>query len=149
MQQICIVIPARYKSSRLEGKPLKNIQGKKMIQMVWEQCSKSLDKNKIFIATDDRRIEEFCKSNNMNTVMTSKNCLTGTDRVYDFSKKNKFDIYINIQGDEPLIDPKDIKKIINLSFKYPDSILNGMTKITNETEYKSKNIPKVVTDKNC
>ena len=146
MLNYCIVIPARYNSTRLNGKPLATIKGKKLIERVWLQCVKAVDKKYIYILTDDLRIKNFCESNSMNVVMTSKKHLTGTDRVCEFSKKYIFDYYINVQGDEPLIDPKDIKYFLNKIKIYPDTILNGKTKIRDKKEFFNLNIPKVVTN---
>ena len=80
--------------------------------------------------------------------MTSKKCLTGTDRVAEVAKKIKSETYINVQGDEPIFNPVDLRKIINSSKKNKKNILLGYTEIKNELEYKNKNIPKVVFDKN-
>ena len=80
----------------------------------------------------------------MNCVITSKKCLTGTDRVAEVANKIKSDIYINVQGDEPICDVNDIKKLIKSSKKYPNRIINGYTKIKDKRLFFSKNIPKVV-----
>ena len=112
-----IVIPARLKSSRFPGKPLAKICGKPMIFHVWKRCVGAVDKKLVFVATDNIKIVNVCKKFGIQTVMTSAKCKTGTDRMYDFSKKINSKIYINIQGDEPLIKPKDIKKVIKYSLK--------------------------------
>ena len=101
-----IIIPARYGSSRYSGKPLVKILGREMILRVADICKKVVKKKNLFIATDDRRISKKVSENGYNFVMTSKKCLTGTDRVAEASKKIKSDIYINVQGDEPTINPK-------------------------------------------
>ena len=113
MMKVSIIIPARYGSSRYEGKPLVKILGREMILRVADICAKVVKKNNLFIATDDKRISLKVDENGYNFIMTSKKCLTGTDRVAETSKKIKSDIYINVQGDEPTIRPNDIKKIIN------------------------------------
>ena len=143
-----IVIPARYKSSRFPGKPLALINNKAMIEYVWEICLSVTNKNNIIVATDHKKILNFCNKKNINVIMTSPLCLTGTDRVAEVSKKIKRKQYINVQGDEPLINPADIKKIINVSKKYPDLIINGMCEIKNIKDYKSYDVPKVTFDKN-
>ena len=84
-----VIIPARFKSSRLNGKPLKNINGIPMIVRTFNQCCKAVDRDLIYVSTDDSRIERVCKKNNIKVIMIKKNCLTGTDRVYLASKKNK------------------------------------------------------------
>ena len=147
MYDYLIVIPARYDSTRFPGKPLVNICGKSMIRRVWEKCIEALSADQVIIATDDERIVQHCEENKMNTILTSKECLTGTDRIYEVSKKIKSKIYINVQGDEPLISPEDILKIINESKDYPDSVVNGMANIKTPNDHKNPNIPKVVVDK--
>lgn len=148
MLDAILVIPARYKSGRLPGKPLIVIKGKTMLERVWTKCSKAFDKKKIFIATDDKRIQNLCKLKNYNCIMTSDKCLTGTDRVFEVSKKIKAKTYINVQGDEPLISPIDIKKVIQSSKKNKSYIINAMTKIDNEKDFRSVNVPKLTVDKN-
>lgn len=111
------IIPARYGSSRLEGKPLKDIEGKTMIQRVYERCSIALDE--VFIATDDERIKAHIESFGGKVVMTSKDHQTGTNRCLEALQKitNETqinpDVVINIQGDEPLLHPDQIKKIVS------------------------------------
>ena len=145
-----IIIPARYKSSRFPGKPLVDIKGKTMIQRVWEKCVAASSNEKVIIATDDMRIEEHCKSVGMRVIMTSDQCLTGTDRVSEVSRVIEVDFYINVQGDEPLIDPDDILKIINAYKENPEDTFCAMTKIDSAEDYTNKNIPKVVvSNDNC
>lgn len=139
-----VIIPARYKSRRLNGKPLKNINGVPMIVRTFNQCCKAVDRDLIYVSTDDARIEKVCKKNNIKVIMIKQNCLTGTDRVYLASKKINADVYINLQGDEPLFNPIDIKKIIKYSKKYRNEIITGYTKIKSHKMFKSLHIPKVV-----
>ena len=143
-----LIIPARYKSSRLMGKPLIKIDGIPMLIRTVNQCKKAIDPKLIYVATDDKRIERLCKKENVNVIMTSKKCLTGTDRVLDVSKKLYAKTYINVQGDEPVINPEDIKKIISLSQKSNKDILTGYCKISTKKMYRSLNVPKVVFSKN-
>ena len=81
-----LVIPARYSSKRLPGKPLKKINGKEMISHVWEKCIRAVGEKNVLIATDSKKIYNFCNLNSYNTLMTSDKCLTGTDRLYEVSK---------------------------------------------------------------
>ena len=110
------IIPARYGSSRLEGKPLMDIAGKPMIQCVFEQAKKQLEY--VLVATDDERIFKVVKEFGGNVVMTSLQHTTGTNRcleAYDIfwiENKMDFDVIINIQGDEPLLDPEQIRLIL-------------------------------------
>ncbi len=144
IKKFIIVITARYNSSRFPGKPLIKILGIPMLIRTYQQCLKVVSRDKIFIATDDKRIQKLCDDNNMSCVMTSKKCLTGTDRIAELSKKIKASFYINIQGDEPICDTGDIKKLIKTAKKYPNRIINGYTKITDKKLFLSKHIPKVV-----
>ncbi len=139
-----VVIPARYQSKRLKGKPLLNINGIPMIIRTFNQCKKAVHPKYIYVATEDEKIKKVCKKNNIKVVMTSKKCLTGTDRVYEFSKKIKADTYINLQGDEPLFNPFDIKKIIKFSKKFPMDIITGYCKIQSNEMFRSLHVPKVV-----
>lgn len=139
-----IIIPARYGSSRYSGKPLVKILGREMILRVADICNKVVKKKNLFIATDDRRISKKVSENGYNFVMTSKKCLTGTDRVAEASKKIKSDIYINVQGDEPTINPKDIRKIINAKIKFPNHVICGYDKIHKFQNPFNVNLPKVV-----
>ena len=91
-----LIIPARYKSSRFPGKPLTILKGKSMIRHVYDQCLKAVPKDSIYVATEDKRIADHCKKNNIQFIMTSDKCLTGTDRLCEVSKLVEADYYINI-----------------------------------------------------
>ncbi len=143
-----IIIPARLGSTRLPGKPLIILKGIPIIQRTYQRCIKVLPKNDVYVATDSKKIKDFCLKNSMNYIMTSKSCLTGTDRIGEASKKINSEFYMNIQGDEPFFSVKDIKKLINISKKFPKLVLNGFTEIKNKKQYFSRNVPKVVFGKN-
>ena len=142
--KVSIIIPARYGSSRYEGKPLVKILGREMILRVADICAKVVKKNNLFIATDDKRISQKVDENGYNFIMTSKKCLTGTDRVAETSKKIKSDIYINVQGDEPVFNPNDLTLLIKSINSYPALVLNGYTEISTEKDFFSSHTPKVV-----
>lgn len=146
-KNFALVIPARYQSSRFPGKPLIDILGKTMIQHVWDRCSQAIDKDLIYIATDDVRIKDEAISFGAQVIMTSKNCLTGTDRLAEVNEIINCDMIINVQGDEPLVNPEDILLIKDAFFKNR-KIINGMTQITDKEEFFSVNVPKVVTSIN-
>ena len=148
MRDFLLVIPARYKSKRLPGKPLINIKGIPMIIRTYNQCKKVVHHSKILVATDDKRILNLCKKNNINVMMTSSKCLTGTDRVAEVAKKIKKKFYINVQGDEPICNPSDIKKIIRTARKYPNKVINGFTEIKDKKMFNSPHVPKVIFKKN-
>ena len=139
-----VAIPARYKSSRLPGKPLKLINGKAMINHVWDLCIKAVGRKNVIVLTDDIRIKKHCIKHKISFFMTSKSCKTGTDRIYQFAKKNFYKYYINVQGDEPTINPKDIIKVINTKKKFPNHVICGYDKVHNFENPKSTNLPKVV-----
>lgn len=111
------VIPARYGSSRFEGKPLVDIKGKSMIQRVYEQASKCSSLQSVVVATDDERIESAVKSFGGEVVMTSSDHPSGTDRCAEAVSAlglNDDDVVINIQGDEPMIEPELIDRLVSL-----------------------------------
>lgn len=139
-----VVIPARYKSTRFPGKPLVNIEGKSMLLRTYEQCVKAVDRSLIYVATEDQRIVDHCNIFGIQVLMTSDNCLTGTDRIAEVAEMIKAEYYINIQGDEPLFNPADVTKIIALLGTFPGEILNGYCSITDEKQYRSVSVPKVV-----
>ena len=140
----CVIIPARYKSTRLPGKPLIALLGKPMIIWVAEIASKAVGLSNVFIATDDNRIANEVNKKGYKYIMTSSSSLTGTDRVAEASLGLNYDIYINVQGDEPLLSPKDILRCIDHKIKYKDHIINSYNLIHKNQDAKSKNIPKVV-----
>lgn len=115
-----IVIPARFKSSRFEGKPLALIDGVPMIKRTFLQVKKSKVAKDIIVATDDLRIFDFCNSECIPVMMTSGDSLTGTDRVAEVSTLLNYDFYINVQGDEPIIEPNVITEILEAYTKYGD-----------------------------
>tara|TARA_B110000116_G_scaffold156106_1_gene135101 strand:- start:188 stop:907 length:720 start_codon:yes stop_codon:yes gene_type:complete len=110
-----VIIPARFNSTRFPGKPLININGKTMIQRVYEQVKKCQEATDVIIATDNTKIYNHIKSFNGSVIMTLKNHISGTDRCNEVVKKinKKYDVIINVQGDEPIINPQQITKIIN------------------------------------
>ena len=142
----CVVIPARYKSSRFPGKPLAKIIGKEMILHVAEAAEKAINRNDIFILTDDEKIREIVEKNNFNCLITSNHARTGTDRIAEVINDLNYDYFINVQGDEPLVNPSDISKCIELKIKNPSIVVNGFAPITNWEDFYSINIPKVIID---
>ena len=138
-----IIIPARYGSKRYKGKPLVKILGKEMVLRVADICKK-VNNVKVFIATDSKKIANVAKKNYHRHVMTSSKCLTGTDRVAEAAQKIRSKIYINVQGDEPTINPEDIKKIINAKKKFPKYVICGYDRVHNFENPKNINLPKVV-----
>ena len=140
------VIPARYKSSRYPGKPLVSILGKPMIIHVAEKLAAAIGKENTYIATEDNRIVDCVKQHGYNAILTADTHLTGTDRVWEVSQKIEADIYLNVQGDEPMLNPADIIKVADARKQYPQYITNGMTRLGVNEDVYSVNIPKVLTD---
>ena len=115
--KILIVIPSRYNSTRFIGKPLKKIGNKTLIERVWDKA-KQIKSYKTVVATDDKRIAIECKKKHIKYVMTSKKHKTGSDRVSEVAKKFNISWILNIQGDEPLINVKDINTLIKKTFQH-------------------------------
>jgi 3-deoxy-manno-octulosonate cytidylyltransferase (CMP-KDO synthetase) len=142
----CIIIPARYRSTRFPGKPLVSLLGKPMIVWVAELSARAVGKSNVYIATEDDRIKSEIKKFGFNVVMTSDKALTGTDRVAEVSKQINFDVYLNVQGDEPLVMPEDIIKIRDAKLLNMDMIVNGFTWVSNDENPENINLPKLVTN---
>ena len=147
--KVLIVIPARYDSSRFPGKPLAKINGIPMIKRTYSQALKNKYTKDIIVATDSKRILNYCNENDMNVIMTSKECQTGTDRVAEVSKKMpEFDCYFNLQGDEPVINPIFINKCLYEYFKQTEyKIISGYAKISKELAEKPQKVKVVMNAK--
>ena len=142
-----VIIPARYKSSRFPGKPLVKLLGKSMIIWVAELSAIAVGRDNVYVATDDERIAKIVTKAGFNIVMTSNECLTGTDRVAEAASKIKSDIYVNVQGDEPLVHPEMFIPLVAPLKKSPSlNCVNLMRVITKEEEYLNQNVVKVVFD---
>ncbi len=145
------VIPARYGSSRFPGKPMANILGKSMIQRVYEQAKKCLLLDELIVATDDERIVACVNSFSGNVMMTPVTLESGTERCYEAIKKlpenAEFDVVINIQGDEPFIDPQQISQLAGCFISEKVTIGTLVKKITQQDDLFNPNVVKVVFDK--
>lgn len=139
-----VVIPARMASSRLPGKPLIDLLGKTLIQRTYERCAEAFPREKIYVATDSEEIEQHCLSLDIQVVMTSSECLTGTDRVAEVARKIPAEYYINVQGDEPLMNPEDILEMEKAVDRHPGEVINGYAPIEDEAQYRSLTIPKLI-----
>lgn len=142
--KIAIVIPARFKSTRFPGKPLTEIAGKTMLLRVYEQCVKAFPKEHIYVATEDERIVQYCSANDIQCILTSDDCLTGTDRVAEAAEKLGADVYINVQGDEPVFNPDDITLLLSQVQAFPNQVYCGYCDIDDEAMYLSRSTPKMV-----
>ena len=144
------VIPARYASTRFEGKPLKDINGNTMIEWVYKRAENA-DIDKLVVATDDERIFNTVKKFGGNAVMTSKEHENGTSRIIEVintPEYNDFDFIINIQGDEPLIDIKSINLLADNYRKEKSEIVTLKKEFNKNENIENPNIVKVITDFN-
>ncbi len=142
--KVIAVIPARYKSSRYPGKPMVKICGREMILRVADIVEKVLPRDDIYIATEDQRIFNLGIKAGYNCIMTSDSALTGTDRISEAIINIEADIVINVQGDEPLLDPQDIIDVIGLKKKFMNHVINCTALLTDIEDPSDKKIPKVV-----
>lgn len=141
-----VIIPARYNSSRFPGKPLVKLLDKPMIIWVAAIAEKAVGRENVYIATDDKRIAEVVNEHGYATVMTSSTALTGTDRLAEASKQISADIFINVQGDEPLIEANDILRIRDQKSQFMDQVINGFCWLNEYEDANNVNIPKVITN---
>jgi len=150
--QFLSLIPARYSSTRFPGKPLADIAGKSMIHRVYEQACSCFEH--VYVATDDDRIKNHVLDFGGKAVMTSSEHRSGTDRcaeaanVINKAEGNRFDIIINIQGDEPFIQPDQLKLVCSCFDDADTEIASLVKKISNAEELANPNIPKVILNNN-
>jgi 3-deoxy-manno-octulosonate cytidylyltransferase (CMP-KDO synthetase) len=141
------VIPARYASSRFPGKPLADVCGKLLLERVYLQAKKVAEFSDVCVATDDERIYSACAARNIKAVMTSNKHQTGTDRVGEVAENHPADLYVNIQGDEPLIEPETIRAAITpfITDSHNDiQVTNLMTRIKDPVDLINFTVPKVI-----
>lgn len=144
---VTVVIPARYASTRFPGKPLADLCGKPMIQWVYERSALCESVNRVLVATDDERIARVVESFNGDVVMTRADHPTGTDRLAEVAAGLNDELIVNVQGDEPLIDPAMIEAAV-APLLADNTIPMGTlrTPLTSVDEYLNPNVVKVVTD---
>lgn len=143
------IIPARYSSTRLEAKPLKKIHGHTMIEWVYKRAKKS-ELHDLVVATDDKRIYDEVISFGGKAIMTSETHPNGTSRIAEVCEKmNDYDVIINIQGDEPLIEADMINSLINTFKENKDLVMATLKhKLNSKKEIENPNSVKVICDKN-
>ena len=142
------VIPSRYASTRFPGKPLADINGKSMVQRVYEQCKKSKVLTDVVVATDDKRIHKHVLGFGGKSVMTNTKHKSGTDRCKEaLEKSGDYDIVINIQGDEPFIDPSQIDDLATCFYNEETQIATLIKKLDKIEELASPNKVKVILNK--
>lgn len=140
------IIPARYGSSRFPGKPLAMIAGKSMIERVYYQARKASGLDDVVVATDDVRIEKAVRESGGKVVMTSPSHASGTDRCVEAVEKTggTWDVVINIQGDEPMINPEQINQVVACFDDAVTEIATLVKLISDETERMNPNVVKAV-----
>ena len=146
--QILGIIPARFASTRFPGKPLVDIAGKSMIQRVYEQAKKCIHLTEVIVATDDTRIYDHVLNFGGVATMTSADHQSGTDRCAEVALQHpQYNVIINIQGDEPYIDPEQISKVASCFNNADTQLATLVKKIQTEQELFNVNSPKVVINK--
>ena len=148
MAKVAIIIPARYASTRLPGKPLIKIHDKTIIQWVYERACQSKLAQEVIVATDDERIYQSVKEFGGQVNMTASSHQSGSDRIAEIAKENQeMEIIVNVQGDEPLITPESIDGAINALISDNNADISTLIReITDKDEILNHNIVKVVTD---
>ena len=141
-----IIIPARLDSSRLPKKVLLDLKGKTVIQRVYEQCLKVKNIDGVYIATDSSEIEEVCRSFTNHIILTKSTHQSGTDRIGEAVAGIDCDIVVNVQGDEPFIDPNLIEELVHSFEDDLVSMASAMSKIENIKDLQDPNVVKVVVD---
>lgn len=144
----CVIIPARYASTRFPGKPLVPLLGKPMVLWVAELSARAVGREHVHVATEDERIASVVREAGFNALMTDPKALTGTDRLADAARQIDYDIYVNVQGDEPILEPEDITACIRKKAENPGQIVNGFCWIGEGEDPASRNIPKVIAAEN-
>lgn len=144
--RILAVIPARYGSTRFPGKPLADIHGRPMVWWVYKRVLSVRGLDSVVVATDDDRIMEVCNNYGMNCIKTRNDVQTSTERVYEISRTIDADLYVVVNGDEPLIDPEVVEKIIPSVEVDGFYVSNLMTKIHSPAETVDFTNIKVVVD---
>ncbi|MES2294545.1 MAG: 3-deoxy-manno-octulosonate cytidylyltransferase [Pseudomonadota bacterium] len=142
--RVVAIIPARFQSSRFPGKPLVEILGVSLLRRVHARCLLALPKSDVYVATDDERIRLHCEQGGIQVIMTGSHCLTGTDRVHQAAQQIEADLFLNVQGDEPLIDPVDINAVLDACRARPSEVINAMCPIEEKSDFLSTMVPKVV-----
>ena len=149
-KQTAIIIPARYGSSRLEGKPLLTANNKPIIQWVWEKASACPLADRVIVATDDERIFNACKAFGAEVEMTSSSHKSGSDRIAEVAQRHpEIEYIINLQGDEPLIEESNIELVIKGVKEDENADISTLVrKITDEKDITNPNLVKCVFDIN-
>lgn len=148
MDSVVAVIPARYESTRLPGKPLADLHGKPMIQRVYERTARASGVDRVLVATDDERIRAAVRQFGGEVVMTSPKHRSGTDRIAEAVRQLDAQVIVNVQGDLPLLDPEMVEEAVAL-LRDDDGLPMAtlQTPIRDEAELLNPNVVKVVSDR--
>jgi len=145
--RVIVMIPARLNSTRLPNKVLLDLKGKTVLRRVYEQCLKARDIDAVYIATDSSTVQESCLDFTTNIIMTDSSHESGTDRIAQAIRDIECDVVINVQGDEPFIEPSLIEEIAR-SFVDPTTVMtSAMHKIKTVKDLKNPNVVKVTRDR--
>ncbi len=146
-ESVIAVIPARYGSTRLSAKPLRDIAGLPMVVRVWRQASLARSIHRVVVATDDSRIAEVVTAAGGKAIMTSSEHPSGTDRIAEVARSLRADIYLNVQGDLPFVDPGDLDALLAPMLAEPElSMATLATPIAGAEEWHNPNVVKLVCD---
>lgn len=149
MQKVVALIPARFASSRFPGKPLALIHGLPMIQHVYQRVVQARSIDRVIVATDDQRIADAVGHFGGEAMLTDPDHATGTDRLAEVANKIDVDLVVNVQGDEPLIDPRMIDQAVEPMLQHPEYEMGTLaTRITEVDDFYNPNVVKVVLEQN-
>jgi len=140
--KVAALIPARLASTRFPEKPLALILGKPMILWVAKLTAKAVGLENTYVATDAEKIAQVVRAAGFQVVMTSPDALTGTDRIAEAAEQIDADVFINVQGDEPMLDPASISKVIDSAKQHPGTVINGYAPIPQSEDPANVNLPK-------
>ena len=146
LEDVLCIIPARYASTRFPGKPLVPLLGTPMVIWVARACELAVGKENVIIATDDSRIHEVAQHYGYASQDSSPSALTGTDRVAEVAQRFPTRTIVNVQGDEPVVSPADIRTVALVHQNQPDYVVNGYAPLGIEEDPRRTTIPKVVFD---
>jgi 3-deoxy-manno-octulosonate cytidylyltransferase (CMP-KDO synthetase) len=147
-QDVLVVIPSRFAAQRFPGKPLALIAGKSLVQRVWEAANAAKRVTRVVVATDSEKIARAVRGFGGEAVMTSPRCPSGTDRVAQVARSSRAGIIVNVQGDEPLLSPSTIDKVVEALQQDSSAVMStAVRKPDNDREWRDPNAVKAVIDR--
>ena len=142
---VLVVVPARYASTRFPGKALAELGGSTVIERTVARCGEVVDAERVVVATEDDRIRTHCEGSGIRVVMTRADHPTGTDRVAEVAEAIPAEWYVNVQGDEPFLEPSALRAVIDACATAEADVINAYAPIEDEDSFRSPTVPKVVT----